>query len=213
MRRFLSVSGVALLATTLLLGGTPAKAGSVSWDDPEGDATGYLGESPPRPSEPAYDILKVTMASDDKDLTVVAAFKELGTIPPQATGNVYRFAFTAGDGRFTLSIIEDHVGGKYSAFSVRDETTGVNNAVECVKCLGKINLESNQVELKLPISSLDSARKTAQVPGKIVAGSKLEEVTVLAGEYYNGGYSTGFGFSLSNDADLSPLPDPGSFTL
>ena len=213
MRKFFTASGVALLAIVVLLNGAPANAGSIGWNDPEGDAVELFGEAPPRPSQPMYDILKVAMSSDGKDLTVKAGFKQLGSIPPQATGNVYRFAFTAGDGRFTLSIIEDHVGGNYSAFSVRDETTGVNNAVECVKCFGKINLESNQVELKLPIRSLDSARKSAQVPGKIAAGSTLAEVTVLAGEYYNGGYSTGFGFSLSNDADSAPVPGPGKFTL
>lgn len=209
-KTYLALSGF-LIAVSLLA--APAQAASTSWKDPEGDATDYLDLQPPRPSEPAYDVLGATLASDGKDLTLVADFKQLGAVPPQATGNTYRFSFVAGDGKFTMSVIQDLVGGNYSAFSVLDTTTGINNASECVKCSGKLNLEANRLEIKLPISALDSARKAAQVPGKIAPGTKLQEVSLEAGEYYNFGYSTGFGVSLSNTADSAPLPAPGAFTL
>ena len=39
MRRFLTIAGTTLLATALLMGGTPAKAASLSWTDPAGDPT------------------------------------------------------------------------------------------------------------------------------------------------------------------------------
>jgi len=221
MRRFLTVSGVALLAIAVLLNGPPASAGSVTWDDPEGDAIEFLGEAPPRPSEPAYDVLNVAMASDGKDLTIAAKFKQLGSIPPQATGNTYRFVFVSGDGTFTLSVIQDTIAGEFSAFAVRDAVTGVNNAVDCIKCTGKINVESNTLEFTLPISSIDSARRTAGVAGKIEPGTAIEGVSVVAGEYYNFGYrvpgvtdTLGGGLvSLSNTADSAPLPAPGTFTL
>ena len=221
MRRFLTILSVGLVGLALLLNGAPASAASTSWTDPEGDATLYLDVEAPRPSEPAYDVLNVAIASDGKDLTVVSKFKQLGTVPPQATGNTYRFVFVAGEGTFTLSVIQDQLAGEFSTFAVRDATTGVNTATECIKCTGKMNLESNTIELKMPISALDSARRTAGVAGKIAPGSNIESVNVIAGEYYNFGYrvpgvtdtaGTG-GVSLSNEADSSPLPAPGTFTL
>lgn len=220
MRRLLTITA-ALVAASLALAVMPAQAASTSWKDPEGDAIGYLGAEPPRPSEPAYDILDVTMGSDAKDLTVVAKFKQLGTIPPQATGNVYRLGFTIGEGEYTLSIIQDRIGGDFSAFAVFDATTMTNTATDCARCTGTLNVERNQVEMRIPIGSLDSARRAAGVAGKkIETGSKLEVVTMGAGEYYNFGYhipgvteTTGGVVSLNNTADEAPLPEPGAFTL
>jgi len=204
---------LALAAVGVLVSSVPANAASTTWKDPEGDATTYLDVGLPRPSEPAYDVLDATLTSDGKDLTLAARFKKLGKIPPQATGNAYRFSFLAGEGRFTMSVIQDLVGGSFTAFAVRDTTTGINNAAECVKCSGKLNLQANRLEIKLPISALDSARKSAKVAGKIAPGAKLGEVLIEAGEYYNFGYSVGVGFSLSNTADEAALPAPGTFTL
>lgn len=220
MRKFFTASGVALLAIALLLNGAPANAGSISWNDPEGDAIGFLGVDPPRPSEPAYDNLKVDMTSDGKVLKVAAQFKQLGTIPPQSTGNRYGFSFTAGDGRFTLNVIQDHIGGEFSTFAVLDTTTNVNTATDCFKCTGKLNLESNTVELQIPVASLESARKSAGVGGKIGPGAPIQDVVMAAGEYYNLGYHipgvtdalTGL-VSINNTADSSPLPGGGKFTL
>lgn len=222
MRRFLTVMGVAALAIALLLNGSPASAGSASWTDPEGDATDFIDLAPPRPSEPAYDVLSVAMSSDDKNLTVTAKFKQLGTIPPQATGNTYRFYFVAGEGEFTASVIEDQIAGNFNTFAVYDPVTQINMAADCFKCRGTINVESNTVEFIMPIGSLEGARRAAGVAGKIAPGSKIEDVQVGAGEYYNGGYyipgvnetlGGGVGFSLSNTADVAPLPAPGAYTL
>ena len=213
MRISFRKAALALAAAGFLASALPANAASTAWKDPEGDATNYLDLGPPRPSEPAYDVLDATLTSDGKDLTLAARFKKLGKIPPQATGNTYRFSFLAGEGRFTMSVIQDVVGGSFTAFSVRDTTTGINNATECVKCSGKLNIEANRLEIKLPISALDSARKSAKVAGKITPGTKVGEVLLEAGEYYNFGYSVGVGFSLSNTADKAALPAPGTFTL
>ena len=221
MRRFLTLGGVALLAAALLLNGAPASAASASWNDPEGDAIGYLGADLPRPSEAAYDVLNVAINSDGKDLTVAAKFKQLGTIPPQATGNTYRFYFVAGEGEFTASVIQDRVGGDFSAFAFYDPVTQTNSAVDCIKCMGKLNVENNTVEFKFPISALESARRSAGVAGKIAPGSTIKDVSMEGGEYYNGGYHVpgvtdvvGFGVvSMSNTADEAPLPGPGTFTL
>jgi hypothetical protein len=218
MRKFLTTLGVGLTALALLLGAAPARAGEASWKDPEGDAVGYLGATPPRPSEAAYDVLGVNLTSDGTLIKVNAQFKKLGAIPPQATGNTYRFIFKIGDGTYTLSVIQDRVAGNFSTFAVRDAVTGVNTATECIKCTGKLNMQANRVELQIPVSALESARKAAKVaPPKIGPGTKMEGVKMEGGEYYNLGYSipgspVGL-FSLSNTADTAALPAPGTFSI
>ena len=97
MRISFRKAALVLATAGLLASALPANAASTAWKDPEGDATNYLDLGPPRPSEPAYDVLDATLTSDGKDLTLAARFKKLGKIPPQATGNTYRFSFLAGE--------------------------------------------------------------------------------------------------------------------
>ena len=209
MRRLLTVGGVALLATALLAGATPARAGEASWSDVEGDATTFLvAEETPKPSEPAYDILKVSVSSTGDKLNVVADFKQLGTIPPYAQGNVYRFYFTAGDVGFILSVMEDHVNGHGSTFSVVGPAG--STSADCFKCTGKVEVKDNQVLMSLPYGSLEGARRDAGGTMKIAPGAKLTELGFSGGEYYALPERL---VSMNFNADEAPMPNPGSLTL
>ena len=90
MRRILTTAAVASLALAFLLGGSPARAGELSLEDPAGDATG-LGEveSTPRPSDPELDILNVKYASTPTELRIDLKMAKIGH-PVGSIGYTYR---------------------------------------------------------------------------------------------------------------------------
>lgn len=208
MRRFLISVGTALLAAAALSGGTPARAGEASWADPEGDATALLVGETPKPSEPTYDILKVSVSAAADKLNVVADFKQLGTIPPYAQGNVYRFYFTAGDVGFILSVMEDQVNGAASTFSVVGPAG--STSAECLRCTGKVEVKDNRVVMSLPYGSLEGARREAGGTMKIAPGAELTEISFSGGEYYATPERL---LSMNFSADEAPMPDSGKIVL
>lgn len=208
MRRPLISLGAALLAVALLVGGMPVRAAEASWSDPEGDATMFLVGETPKPSEPTYDILKVSVSTGGDKVNVVADFKQLGTSPPYAQGNVYRFYFKAGDVGFILSVIEDKVNGAGSTFSVRGPAG--STSADCLKCTGKVEVDKNRVVMSMPYGSLEGARREAEGTMKIVPGAELTELSFSGGEYYATPERI---LSLNLSADEAPMPDPGKIVL
>ena len=208
MRRSLMSLGTAFLAAALLVGATPAQAGEASWSDPEGDATMFLVGETPKPSEPTYDVLKVSVSTGGDKVNVVANFKQLGGIPPYAQGNVYRFYFTAGDVGFILSVIEDQVNGPGSTFSVVGPAG--STSTDCFKCTGKIEADKNQVIMSMPYGSLEGARREAGGTMKIAPGGELTEISFSGGEYYATPERL---LSMNFSADEAPMPAPGKIAL
>lgn len=210
MRRFLTTFGTAVVLSALLLGvlPSPSRAGEVSWKDPEGDASSVLDESTPRPSEPTYDVLNVSVATAGDKINIVADFKQLGTIPLYAQGNVYRFYFTAGDVSFILSVIEDQVNGHGSTFSVVGPAG--STSADCLKCTGKVEVKDNKVVMSMPYGSLEGARRAAQGTMKIAPGAELTELRFSGGEYYATPERI---LSMNFAADQAPMPDPAKIVL
>lgn len=63
----------------LLASGAPAQAAETQWDDPAGDANGFvIVPSNPGPSEPTLDLLKVNYTTTTDSLIVTAQLQEFG---------------------------------------------------------------------------------------------------------------------------------------
>ena len=199
MRRFLPAS-VMLLAVTLLLTGTPAQAGSLSWDDPAGDAAPEGLPVPPL-SEPAFDITRSTIASDGKTLTWKAEIPGLtADPPPKATGMHFTFSFGFEGNSYRWVVAKDRLGAGGTTFYIAGDAG--SNAVDCGKCVGKIDVEGKAVTITAPIASMDRG-----IEGKFGPGSVMEAIAAEAGRYYDAGVRY---FPTDESA---PAPEPGTFAV
>lgn len=103
MRKFLTTTGTALLASALLIGASPARAGEFGWTDPEGDATGVSAiASTPRPPDPELDITKVTYLADGKNLNVTWHLTKAVGDPAASIGRDFDFYFTHDDHKYSV---------------------------------------------------------------------------------------------------------------
>ncbi len=202
MRRFLLATGTALLAVSLLMTGTPAKAGELSWTDPAGDATPAGVPAPPL-SEPSYDVVKSTISSDGTTLVWVAQVPGLtAEPPPRAPGMHFTFSFRFGDKGYRWVVAKDRLGGGGTKFLVSG--TGASSQVDCGKCIGKMDVGAKRVTITAPIASMDRG-----IEGKFGPGSVLEAVSVGAGRYYEVPGVVSY-FPVDETA---PAPAPGTFPV
>ena len=208
MRRFLTVAGTVLLAVSLLLGGTPAQAASLSWDDPAGDAT---PEGAPIPvSEPGFDVTTVTMSSDGANLIWEASVPGITAEPPlHGTGMHFTFAFDLGENTYSFRISEDRIAGPAQAFYYHGELL---EPQVCDKCRLKIDREAKKVTVNAPLASLGRGVRSAGVGDKFDVGTKMENVRVEAGPVYFIGAPGVVSLTSFGVYETAAALPPGTFT-
>ena len=202
MRRTLTITGTIALALAVFLGGSPARAGSLTWTDPTGDAAPEGVPVPPL-SEPGFDITRSTISSDGTTLVWKAEVPGLkAEAPPQGTGMHFTFSFEFGENSYRWVIASDRLGGGGTTF-YKAGTAGSDPA-GCDKCIGKIDFEGKAVTITAPIASMDRG-----IDGKFVPGSKMLTVAAEAGRYYD---VPGVVSYFPTD-ESAPAPGDGSFTV
>lgn len=207
---------VALLATGLIAGGgAPANAGALQWDDPADDATDfYVLTGTPLPSEPSLDIVKTTIASDDKALTWTLHLNKLAEAPGISPGYFFRFNFDYEGQGFAFRSGKDPAG---EVLSFRVATDLVGFDLPCDGCEVKYDLDKSQVVLTVPIASFIAGVAAADtdcpacrdvVPldplPPLAKGSELTGIDVNAQYYY---------VRLTLNADSSVAPEGSTFVL
>lgn len=201
MRRSFIVLAVALTATAMLLGGTPVRAGELSWTDAEADAF------PAGPAtNAALDIQKVSLKTTADEFIWTTQVAAVGEPRPTGTGHHYTLEFTFGEASFLMRVTQDLVAGNGIVFEKSDETTPTVQNLGCAKCKLDINPDTNTITLRATLGTMQAASR------KLVPGAKIEGVTVYTsvlaaipevGTLYFG----------SGQGDSAPPPDPASFTF
>lgn len=186
----------AFAAIALLLASSPANAGSVSWEDEEGDAT-YFSNASGTPNEEAFDITTVTLASDGTDFTYEAVVPEMTEgNPSPAYGYIFRFYFTVEGAEYYFRVGEGPTG---EHFELRDPSDA---PVECKDCTGVIDREGKLVLVTAPLSSLTEVLKEAEV-ADAAPGAEVTAPEVMSQRY--------IGATLT--ADIAEAPEGTAFTL
>lgn len=195
-----SRSAGTLLATftalALLLGSSPASAGSVSWEDKAGDAT-YFYVASGTPNEKAFDITKVTVGSDGANFTYKLLVPEMTAgNPSPAYGYIFRMYFTVEGKEFYFRVGEAATGKHFELRSPAD------TAVECKGCTGVIDRKDKHALVTAPLASLINALKA----GGLAEAAPGAEVTAL--EANSQRY-----VAATLNADTATAPEGTSFTL
>ena len=169
--------GILALASVLLTGVMPARAGQLQVEDPAGDANGFdvTGdrelESTPRPSDAQLDILGMTWWSDAKELRLNLKLAEIAH-PVGSAGFSYRLNFTH-DGRnyHFLYQVFGPPESQFVDFFFRRDTTVLN-----CRCSGKVNGKTATLEVTAEIASLGKAVK-ADGAAPIGPGTKITGIS------------------------------------
>jgi len=200
MRRFLISTGTALLAVALLMTGTPAKAASLSWNDPADDPT--------TAAQGTWDITKVSLESDGKTFFMTLDVKDLADPAPFGTGQFFAVRFTYGEGQYTFRLTQDRLVGDKFTFQERSGQSQVST-IACKTCKAKLDMKANKVIMQVGWESLASGLR------KLAPGKKIEAITALSGGAYSEPSGT-FGTLLwggGTPGDSAPAPDPATFTF
>ncbi|HUR48072.1 MAG TPA: hypothetical protein VMY88_00885 [Acidimicrobiales bacterium] len=200
MRRFLTALGVAALASSLVLGGTPARAGELGWADAEGDAF------PPVVSNPTLDIVKTSLTTTPESFVWKTQLKQLGDPLPIATGHHFTLNFTFGDAAFVMRVTQDRVAGDGIVFQKQDETTPTVQNLGCAKCKLSIDPATNTITLTASLGTMQAASR------KLVAGAKIDTISVFTGLMWDIP-QVGTLYGGSDQGDEAPPPDGATFTL
>ena len=210
MRRFLTVTGTALLAVALLMGGTPAQAGELSWAD-EVDEPGTAAQA-------TLDIAKVTLSFDGTTFKTVLDIKGLGDPAPFGTGQFFALDFSFGEADYTLRVTQDRVVGDKFQFQSSELAPGGNSrtvtTIPCRTCKFELDRAGSKVLMQIGWESLTSAAR------KLAPGKSIEALEASTGSSYslpdtsgtgviNGGTFLWYG----NPGDSSAHPDGEPFTF
>ena len=207
MRRTLSSVLSVAAAAGLVLVGSPARAGEVTWTDEPGDATGVVlveeqVESTPRPSDPQLDILKTNWSADGKYLTLVMHLESVTGEPTGSTGRDYRFYFTHKDTRWAVGA-QLPSAPMDTAFIqgpiMYNEDTG--DYPDCGGCKLTFDEKAKSLTLRVAYDTFDRA-----FPGsdKVGPGTKFSDLSSVASR---------FQIAYIVPADNSDAPAPASFTF
>ena len=200
MRRFLVSSGTVFVTVALLLTGTPANAGQLSWTDPELDAF------PPGPASNAtLDVVRVSLATTPDSFIWQTQLRQLGEPLPIATGHHFTLNFTFGDAAFVIRVTQDRLNGNGVVFQKQDETTPTVQNLGCAKCKLSIDAEANTVTLTASLGTMQAASR------KLVPGATIEGINAFTGLMWATPAGTLYGGSAQGDS--APPPDGASFTL
>lgn len=210
MRKFLTIGGVALIATALLLNGVPASATDLKWEDAVGDATPD-GEGAVPVSEPGFDVTTVQMSSTATTLQWEASVPGLTAEPPlHGTGMQFTFAFELGENSYSFKISEDRIAGAAQAFYYHSDLL---EPQVCDKCRLKIDREAKKVTVDAPIPSIGRAVRSAGVGNKYDVGTKMENVRVEAGPVYFIGAPGVVSLTSFSTYDVAAAAAPGAFIV
>lgn len=201
MRRFLTAMGVAVLATTLLLGGTPARAGELGWTDAEGDAFPPAGPA----SNATLDVVRTSLATTPENFVWKTQVRQVGEPMPIATGHHYSLQFSFAGSSFLFRVTQDRIGGNGVVFEKDDPTAPTVENIGCGKCKFEVDPKTNTVTLTASLGTLQAASR------KLVAGATIEEISVFTGPRWSAGGGTLYGGSAFGDS--APPPDGATFTL
>lgn len=144
-------------AATLIAGAIPARAATVTWEDPKGDATdhGNLQNA-------AFDVTTVKLSNDGGfvkfEITVPGMVEGR---PTGATGYTFRLKFKYADSEFRLQVNENLQGTTSVNLGLVGTTTTV---YPCDKCEGKIDRTKKIVFFSAPTASLEAGFKSAGKP-------------------------------------------------
>lgn len=153
---------IAALLVVLQIGNAlPANAATLTFTDAKGDATGFVVESTPRPSDPELDILAVSFRTTADTLFVVAKFDKLGT-PQLATGATRTINFTYDEADYEFRYQspappQDQVSA--TGFFFRDS---LGMSIPCGRCSGKLDLKAATLSITAPFSSMSAGIKTSK---------------------------------------------------
>lgn len=200
MRRFLTIAGTTLLATALLMGGTPAKAASLSWTDPAGDPTAA--------GQGTLDITKVTLDFDGKTFFMKLDMAALGDPAPFGTGQFFAVRFSYGEGQYTFRLTQDRLIGETFTFQERSGQSQVST-LTCKTCKFQLDRKLSRVTMQVGMDSLTSAIR------KLGPGKSIEAITALTGAAYSepsGTYGTLL-WGGGTPGDSAPAPAPATFTF
>lgn len=197
MRRFLTVLGVASLATSLLLAGTPARAGELGWDDAAGDSF------PPGATE-ALDIVKTSLATTPDSFIWKTQVSKLSD-PLPGVGQHYTLVFFFLDVEYVMRVTRDALNGDAIVFQKADPTAPTVENLGCAKCKFSIDPATNTITLTASLGTLQAGSR------KLVAGATIDQIEVSASVMGDTPVGTlYFGAPLG---DSAPPPAPGTFTL
>lgn len=156
MTRLGSLAALLLLVTALALpAGADASTTAPLFTDPEGDATGFVQESTPLPSQPSLDLVEGTVDYDhDRDALVftVGVLDLTGTPAAGALGNTYYVNFSARGQRFYAVATQHLVDGDSFELGTFDATTGTRAGLGDID--GSFDAEADTATLVVPASVL-----------------------------------------------------------
>jgi hypothetical protein len=181
MRKLLAAPFVAaLVAGALVTPGARAAGAPVVYADPADDANGLFVTDTglPLPSEPALDILKVTVSSDGTKLTYAATVKSLSAPPSASTGGYYRLSFGYADQIWRFEISTDTTGGGFYFTNAEDPA---GTLLSCNGCAVKFDMRSGGITVTAPLKALSSGMKQYDASVKPLApGAQLDTFEVIA---------------------------------
>jgi hypothetical protein len=146
-----------IAAAALIVGAIPARAASLAWEDPKGDATdhGNLQNS-------AFDVTSVKLSNSGGFVKFELTVPGMVTgRPTAATGYTFRLKFKYADSEFRLQVNENLLGQTSVNLGLVGTTTTV---YPCDKCEGKIDREKKTASFSAPIASLEAGFKSAGKP-------------------------------------------------
>lgn len=220
MNRFSVISRavLGLLAVGLVAAaaGTPASAGTFEWTDAKDDATQFLQPQTEGmfENEPALDVQKVTMASDDKALVWTAHVAKASPTPSMNSGYFFRFQWTYEGAGFAI-----RVGDFQGSQSMQLRSTGdlVGFDLPCKDCAFKLDEAANTIAVTIPLASLiegvAAADDPVACPGcrtgedplpALAKGAEFAGLQVIAQRYY---------VRTTPTADSAPAPEGSVFVL
>ena len=174
MRKFLISSGTVLLAVALLLAGSPANAGSKSWEDDV--------DEPETAAQATLDITKVTLDFDGKTFTSTIDIKQLGDPAPAGSGQFFGLDFVFGGKDYILTVNQDRLVGDYfvfqSAETSPDGNTRTVTTIPCKTCKFELDFEGSKVRMQIGWESLTSAAR------KLAPGGKITDLEASSGPTY-----------------------------
>ncbi|HUR48274.1 MAG TPA: hypothetical protein VMY88_01920 [Acidimicrobiales bacterium] len=159
--RFRPIALCVLVAAVSASGAIPsAAAPGVEWVDPAGDATALPGmESSPRPSDPELDILKVSFATGDVNLSASMRFERIN-YAPGSEGSAYRFYFSFKEQRYYFEALMGSteyvtVFGAEPGFYREGTGDSADEKLQC-RCTNDFDFKGGRVTFK--VSKVDVAR-------------------------------------------------------
>ncbi len=207
MKRALLTS---VLAAMALAAGSvaPARASSLSWEDPAGDATavGFEevpgGETSPRPSDPELDIRTVAFTLQG-DSIVATAKMQAGGFAKASGGSVWRFYFSHKKDQYFFQALA--ATPEYSQvftstprfYRVTPDNPDPTSNGEELKCDCKMTVKVNEGAVQFTIKVASVAKPLKAAPGAVELG-KLELRTFRRAQFY----------LLS---DVAPAPEASKF--